>query len=73
MTRADIQAVMDRYPELTHFGMGVHMRDLASATDIGERYARERKRLLDAEEECNNALLFLTHTTKRSIRSAAPH
>lgn len=65
MMPADIQAVMDRYPELTHYGMGVPTRGVTSAAELTELYARERARLLAAGEECNKALRYLTHTTKR--------
>ena len=65
MTRADILAVMERYPYLTHFGMGIYMRGLTSGSEFGEKFVRERERLLGAEDECNKALRFLMHTTKR--------
>lgn len=65
MTAADIQAVMDRYPELTHYGMGVPTRGITSAAELSELYTRERARLLAAEDECNKALHYLAHTTKR--------
>lgn len=65
MTVDDIRAVMDRFPELTHFGMGVYMPDINSSAELQDVFRRERQRLLEAADECNKALRFLAHTTKR--------
>lgn len=65
MTAEDIRATMERYPELTHFGMGIYRRDIESLEDMDARFKRERQSLVEAVDECNKALRFLGHATKR--------
>lgn len=65
MTRADVEAVMKRRTDLTHYGIGIPMRGLTSGDEIEARYRAERDRLVGALDECNKALRFLAHTTKR--------
>jgi len=73
MTRTDIQAVMDRHPELTHFGLGLSQRAVSKMTFDEYRIAfeQERQSLLDAVDECNRACRFMRHMQKRQTINTA--
>jgi len=63
MTIADIENVMKKAPELTHFGFGSHRSDINSLDEYLSRIKKDKQSLLDAVDECNQALRFLVHTT----------
>lgn len=65
MTQADIARVMEREPALTHFGLGIHHRSGNTLAEHVERFKIERESLLQKVDECNKALRWLTHATRR--------
>lgn len=65
MTVADVQSIMGRHPELTHFGIGVYRPNLKTASELAASFKKERTSLLGAVAECNRAVRFLQYTTKR--------
>lgn len=66
MTEADIRAVMEKHPELTHYGRGI-FRDhrKMSWEERTAKFNEEREKLSRAVEECNRAIQFLMHAEKR--------
>ena len=73
MTHADIQAVMDKHPELTHFGIGLYRRTAEKMTEseYAISFEKERQSLLEAVDECNRACHFLKHMQKRQTINTA--
>lgn len=67
MTRGDIQAVLDKHLELTHFGIGLYRQYTAefNVKKYRATFEKERQSLLDAVDECNRACRYLAHMNKR--------
>jgi len=65
MTRDDICSVMKEHPELTHFGIGACRHTGQTYKEYLERFEKDRQTLMESVDECNRALFFLAHTTKR--------
>lgn len=66
MTEADIRAVMEKYPELTHYGLGI-CRDYRNMSwqERMAKFREERENLAGAVDECNRVVQFLMHAEKR--------
>jgi len=68
MTVKDIQRVIDRVPELTHFGLGVYKGAniiFRNPDDYRAKLKEGHQELLLALDECNLVCRFLAHTTRR--------
>lgn len=65
MTPADIARVMEREPQLTHFGLGISRPLEKTPEERKKQFEAERTRLLGHADECSKALRWLAHATKR--------
>jgi hypothetical protein len=71
MTKADIQAVIDRLPRLTYLGIGVFDERKLPAEERQAKFLELQRTLLDSEEECTRVCGWLAPMGK--TKTMNPH